>query len=391
MPHGKACSEKLWACFYLPPGDGNSKLCYTYIRISEGGKKYTVRNNNTQGKTEFITEHIFWLALAWIWYRSLLFRCVPQHTLTESKLILLGFVLVFSAVGILFQMQNNRNGMGVFLDLVLGYGAYTVLTYWPIYQRLIKICLVAAGILSLLYAALVLCRRMRSRKYALKILCKRLGLVAFMSKKIVGMSLALIMGVSGASVLFGSSLLKSDVRPATKTNLSEQTIANNMDTILLLQEDEWEKLSAQERMDVLQAVANIEQRYLGLPNELNVGVANLDADILGYYTDKTHEIIVSADSLLYDSPREVLDTICHEAYHSYQYRLVEALNGADENSKNLRIFRKAYTYADEFTSYKDGSTDFCGYYTQDCENDARDYAEDAVSDYYWRIMDHLEE
>lgn len=58
---------------------------------------------------------------------------------------------------------------------------------------------------------------MRSRKYALKILCKRLGLVAFMSKKIVGMSLALIMGVSGASVLFGSSLLKSDVRPATKT------------------------------------------------------------------------------------------------------------------------------------------------------------------------------
>lgn len=73
-----------------------------------------MRNNNTQGKTEFITEHIFWLALAWIWYRSLLFRCVPQHTLTESKLILLGFVLVFSAVGILFQMDIDmpgRNGI----------------------------------------------------------------------------------------------------------------------------------------------------------------------------------------------------------------------------------------------------------------------------------------
>ena len=57
---------------------------------------------------------IFWLALAWIWYRSLLFRCVPQHTLTESKLILLGFVLVFSAVGILFQMDIDmpgRNGI----------------------------------------------------------------------------------------------------------------------------------------------------------------------------------------------------------------------------------------------------------------------------------------
>lgn len=103
MPHGKACSEKMWACFYLP--QGTATLNYA-ILISESAKgEYTVRDNNTQGKTEFITEHIFWLALAWIWYRSLLFRCVPQHTLTESKLILLGFVLVFSAVGILFQMH----------------------------------------------------------------------------------------------------------------------------------------------------------------------------------------------------------------------------------------------------------------------------------------------
>ena len=73
-----------------------------------------MRNNNTQGKTEFITEHIFWLALAWIWYRSLLFRCVPQHTLTESKLILLGFVLVFSAVGILFQIEAQLKPSGFY-------------------------------------------------------------------------------------------------------------------------------------------------------------------------------------------------------------------------------------------------------------------------------------
>lgn len=91
------------------------------------------------------------------------------------------------------------------------------------------------------------------------------------------------------------------------------------------------------------------------------------------------------------SPMGVWSTICHEAYHSYQYRLVEALNGADENSKNLRIFRKAYTYEDEFTSYKDGNTDFWpGYYTQGCERRAG-LCRGRVSDYYWRIMDHLEE
>lgn len=36
-----------------------------------------------------------------------------------------------------------------------------------------------------------------------------------------------------------------------------------------------------------------------------------------------------------------------------------------------------------------GEEDFCGYYYQDCESDARDYAEDAVYDYYCRINEYL--
>ena len=59
----------------------------------------------------------------------------------------------------------------------------------------------------------------------------------------------------------------------------------------------WEKLSAQERLDVLQTVVNTERRYLGIPHELNVGVANLGEHTLGHYIEGTHEIIISLMSL----------------------------------------------------------------------------------------------
>lgn len=201
--------------------------------------------------------------------------------------------------------------------------------------------------------------------------------------------LALIMILSGVNILFGSTIMKSTVNTATQTNLSEQSLANNIEIIALLQDDTWCSLSAQERLNVLQTVANVEQRYLGLSNELNVGAANLREGVMGYYSDNTHEIVIDIDSLLNDSSWEVLDTVCHEAYHSYQHRMVDAFNDADENSKSLKIFHKASYYANEFNNYISGDEDFCGYYYQDCESDARDYAEDAVYDYYWRINEYL--
>lgn len=67
-----------------------------------------------------------------------------------------------------------------------------------------------------------------------------------------------------------------------------------------------------------------------------------------------------------------------KAYHSYQHRLVNAYNTADENFKELRIYRAAAQYGQEFNNYTGGEYDFCSYYYQYCETDARDYAEDAV-------------
>ena len=57
--------------------------------------------------------------------------------------------------------------------------------------------------------------------------------------------------------------------------------------------------------------------------------------------------------------------------------------------KGLQIYKSAVKYREEFGNYLDGDYDFCAYYYQNCEIDARDYAEDAVDDYYQRIEAYL--
>lgn len=180
--------------------------------------------------------------------------------------------------------------------------------------------------------------------------------------------------------------MNARVKATDSQDQTEETIASNIETLILLDEDAWSILTVQERLDVLQTVANIERYYLGLPNELNVGVANLGKNgetiILASYTDVRHEIIISLSHLLYDSPWDVLDSVCHEAYHSYQCRLVEALNEMSEENQNLKMFSRIRSYAEEIDCYKDGEDSFIDYYSQKCESDARDYAENAVEDYY---------
>lgn len=348
-----------------------------------------MKTNNSLNKIGFVLEHILWAMIAWMWYKNILFRCLPSRSFMESKLILWGIVIVFCIAASTMELKNNRNGVSVFFNLVSEYGIYTVLAYYQIRQSLIVNCLLVVGIISVIYSVLVISRKIKNRKHLGRILCRRILRIASMTQKFIGVGLAFIMVVSGIGILFGSTIMKSGVSPATQANINEQSLSNNMETIAFLQDDSWNSLTVQERLDVLQTVANVEQRYLGIPNELNVGVANLNEGVLGYYSDKTHEIVISMDSLLYDSSWEVLDTVCHEAYHSYQHRVVEALHGADEYSKNLRLFRKAKSYADEFNSYISGEEDFCSYYFQDCESDAREYAENAVCDYYLQINEYL--
>lgn len=278
--------------------------------------------------------------------------------------------------------------MSVFANVVLPFGVYTALAYMSVNRPLFVTVFILAGSISALLAVAIMCRRISSKKTWL-VIVKRIKRVIVQIQHLFAIGLFATMLVLGVGAFFGSSLLQLEVIATTYEEVEEQTINNNIDSVLMLQEELWVDLSVPERLNILQTVANIERRYLGIPHELNVGVANLGEYTLGCYDDRKHQIIVSLDSLINDPAEEVLNTVCHESYHAYQHCIVSVLENADEESKKLRLFRDARNYAEEFCDYKSGGNGFYDYYYQECEMDAREYAEEAVFDYYKRIGEYL--
>ena len=350
-----------------------------------------MRPRNTLSKVEFILDHIFWGLIAWIWYKTILFRCLDQHSLKESKWILVGFVSVYSVLGLLLEWKRQRNQTSILMNLLAGYGIYAVLTYIPIRWTLILVTLITAVILATSYFLYVLLYRIRRKRITGKVLIRRIRRACLGSRNIICSGFALIMVLIGLKTGFETSVVNPSAALALPVEIEEQTIANNLDTLVLLEEDAWERLSVGDRLNVLQVMANIERRYLGLPHELNVGTLSLREGVAGCYSDEKHEILVNIDCLLNDSPDFLVKVIAHEAYHAAQFRMVDAYDAASDEAKSLILFYDASVYKEEFASYVDASGDYCEYYYQKCETDARKYAEEAVIEYYARIEEYLDD
>lgn len=346
-------------------------------------------NNNTTSFGEYIWDNLFYAVIGFIWYKNLLLRCLNDMSYGQSRIVLLSMIIVIGTFGIIVNIGRNRNGSSTFANIAFPFGTYTALAYVSVNRLLFLVVSICAGVISALFAGMIMCRRSKNKKKAGPIFLNCIRQVISQTQFIFAVGLTCAMVILGIGTLVGSSILQPTVIATTYKESDEQTIENNIDVVLQLQEDVWDDLSAQERLDILQTIANIERRYLGIPHELNVSVANIGEYLLGCYDDKKHTITISLDSLMNDPADKVLNTVCHEAYHGYQHCIVSVLESTSEEAKNLRLFRDARNYAEEFSDYKSGGQGFYDYYYQECEMDAREYAEDAVFDYYKRIEEYL--
>lgn len=344
---------------------------------------------NMDGFKEYLSECLFYLIIAMIWYRNLLFRCLPEMTYTESK-ITLWLMTTFSVLICTLLLNRYKwTSWTIAKSLIVPFGIYTIFAYAKIVSWWMPRVLICACALAAVLSVFVLTRKIKSRKNASGIIKHRVRHCCIKSQGILAVAFMVIMFVIGFRGIFGDNILNAST-PATSYNQSSaQTISNNIDTILLLQEDEWNTLSVQEKLNTLQTVANIEAHYLGLPNELHVGADNLGEGTLACYNDNTYTISIDVEHLENASVYDVLDSCCHEAYHSYQHRLVEAYNMSADSLRDLRIYNSAGQYAQEFRNYDNGTLDFTSYFFQHCEMDAREYAEGAVLDYYSRIDEYV--
>ena len=341
-----------------------------------------MKRNNTLTKSEFLLEYLFWVIVTWIWYKNILFRCVGNYSFTESKIIFLLVLGMACILGILCNIKKDRNDFSVFFNIVTGYGVYTVFTYFQIHRNLIITVLSITVSISIIIGCYIMQRQIKRRNYFRKTIRSAIVTIGGATQRIIGLGFLVILIAAGGNFLFGASIIQSSIKPSDTADTYDHLLSESAETIALLDEDSWSSITVQEKAGVLQKIANLERSNLGISNELNVCIANLEKKGLwGYYDDSTHEIVIDMDLLLNGSVQDALRCLVHEAFHSFEHRIVDLYKEIDSSNKNLWIFRKVNIYAEEFEYYNDGEDTYSDYYEQQCETDARAYAEERVKFY----------
>lgn len=348
-----------------------------------------MKEHNHYGTAYFIWQHVIWGAVASYLYRSMCFCCINHLSEKQSSLVFFGLVVICTCIGIAINYQKYRNDVSVFIDLLFPLDIYMLLTYAVYMKRTIVVSGVLFVLLSIIYVIVLHNKPIRTPEHEKKIIKIRKIQALRMSRALLAVCFSLPIAVFAISIFLGHYPITSDITAKSDPAWSkEYTINENEDIVVKVFDGSWNTLSLDERMDILQTIANIEQNYLGLPNELNVEAGALSGNTVAHYNHERHRIVIDTDELLSSSGEEVLNSLCHECYHAYQHAQVEAYRQVDDDLKRLRMFVLMPDYEADFSEYiGDGSMD---YYFQTVEITARQYAKEAVEDYR-RQISYLEE
>lgn len=293
-------------------------------------------------------------------------------------------ITLFSALKLILISHEDEGWFGnLFLSVS---GVYLVLNYFK-YEKAIRLVLIIMLLWDAVLLLLIWFRRIEGKRK--KVIWKRVRNSIRAIKKAaipVFMSTAICIGVGIVKV----KQEEPKTEEAAVAYGDEYSFVENVDTMLKLQEDVWKYLSPEERLEVLQCVANCEARYLGIWTPITVKVEELEDGLGGFYRESEYAIYIDRECFLNNSAFDSVETICHESYHAYSFRLVELYLNADEKTKQLLIFEDIKKYAEEFDNYVSGEDDLYTYYQQECEQDAYAYGRQSAREYYQLIEEYLE-
>lgn len=351
-----------------------------------------MKSNNAMSKSAYILNHLLYLIIGYVWYNNLLFQCLNGKTYEQSRFVFWVIIILSCTICCALTYKKNRTILNVFVNVVFSFGIYAALSLYMILRRPITIGFAVILSITILLGYLIFNRRIRRGADIGRVLIRRFC-DWFLAFRAVSAAVAVIViGTGMISVIMNDNMLLAKTEAViSNEKTSEWRVAKKLDELRGLQEDEWVKLDIQEKLEVMQVVANIEARYLGLGHELNVGTKPLpeksDGKTVGQYSYKTHTISIDTNYLKSASAKEVLSTTAHEACHAYQRRAVEALETVPEEYYNLYMFYDVCEYKKGFETYGGDLAE--GYFTNELEIDARLYARESVEMFYEELEKHL--
>jgi hypothetical protein len=143
-------------------------------------------------------------------------------------------------------------------------------------------------------------------------------------------------------------------------------------SLALLNESEWDKLSGQNKAAVLQSVENeVARREMRQPCNISLFSKPPQNGSIsaGYYDPKSGDIKLNAYHLT-ENPTECLNTVLHEGRHDYQNKAVKG-----EINHHNQAELKAWRDNMQPGHYIDPEKNRWAYYRQPIEADARNYAD----------------
>jgi len=212
----------------------------------------------------------------------------------------------------------------------------------------------------------------------------RLGTFSEGTKKCLGTIFFIILAFFiSIDIAYNPRETVQDAIAASLPNTGEDALWSvGLETLRGLDKHGWAKLSVQEKLNLMQTVANIEINHLGLGAEVPVKATGLGKNINACYSSKKNTIFMNNKRLEYSTANEMINSVAHETYHAYQAKIVKLYEKAGDEDKQLLHFRKLKQYKKEMENYSNGEQDYKAYYSQLLERDAREYG--AKREYYYR-------
>lgn len=343
-----------------------------------------MRNINKIPPKIYLFLTVFSALIAMLIYRSTVFCCISFTSFEDSKAILWLIWTACLLTSYLLTFKRRRNYFSIFSNTVLPFGIYTMLTYDGVHLHLAFVLKTAILILCGLFGVLNLVWVNIPDDLNELLRVAKIRLIHFLngakSISVVFMSVLLIYVF--ALYAFDSPSLIPAVKPAVAVEANKaEVLEENMPVISKVSENIWNSLSSEEKLDVLQTLANVEKTQLGISHEVNVCADSLGLGTYGCYNYNSHTVYINKWILRESDSTECVKTICHELRHAYQHDSAEAYLSLDKKHQQLAIFDDLRDYYENLDDYKDVSDGFSEYENQTVEADSRAYSEERTSFY----------
>lgn len=329
----------------------------------------------------FIFESVISGITAMFMYRVILLRCVGSLDYFESIDAFCTLMGVFALFGFAVSCGKHRNAISVFINTVTPLELFTVASYYRTVPVLIWSFVALAVVLSLAYVIPTFAKKIKNEAQRKKIIALRIKRSFMFTRLVTAFCLFVPVLVLACGIVFRFKLVSPATEPVENPVKMRDEIENNSEVIKYTEEKAWKKLSTKEKLNVLQSVADIEAAHLGVPYGLKVITSVLSAGTVASYDDKNHKIAIDADHLEHSAVSDVVNSVCHEARHAYQYCVCEMYINLTDEQKELLIFHDVEALVYNFSDYKSGTVDYDEYSSQQCEVDAREYAESRIEFY----------